>query len=98
MANEIIPKSAKQIQQLENLYERAISLVDEVDGMASMTYSVASAGRAFCGEDQPSEQNIFSVIELLTQDTKLTSALRGLIEELARAAGLEIACEVTNGC
>lgn len=97
MAEQIISKSKEQIQHLQNVYEHANAAIEELEDQCSKVYSIATAGWSYVGEDAPVEQNIFSVIELLSRNTTPMNLLRELVAELAKSAGLSIEIGANHG-
>ena len=96
MALKIITERAFEQHSIESLHEHAMHVLDELNEEQSKVYAVASAGRAFVGEDAVTEKHLFSVIETLCGDVILTNAMRGLIAELAERAGSTWVKEAAN--
>lgn len=72
--------------QVLQLRERALQIINELGEETSRVYAVASAGRAFVGEDAVTEQHLFEVIQGLVERTSLQQTLEGMVKEMASLA------------
>ena len=75
----------------------ALSLLNEWSGEQEKIYCVASGGKAYCDDSTVVQRNLFWVIEDIAESTALCSRLRGLINDLARAAGSDYVEGASHG-
>lgn len=68
------------------LRERALGILEDMSEQASKVYAVASAGRAFVGDDAVTEQHLFEVIQDMLASTSLQTTLKQVIDDLAAQA------------
>ncbi|WP_432731449.1 hypothetical protein [Variovorax sp. W6] len=70
------------------VHEHALEVLNELRDEQDKAFSIAFAGTQCCAkDDEILPRNIFSVIEGMLADGRLIGSLRGLINELAVAAG-----------
>ncbi|MBB3637147.1 hypothetical protein [Variovorax atrisoli] len=70
------------------VHEHALEVLNELRVEQDKAFSIAFAGTQCCAkDDEILPRNIFSVIEDMLADGRLIGSLRGLINELAEAAG-----------
>lgn len=88
MASRIIASTPKD--DAATLHAYAISALQEWRNELEKLFAVAAAGRIYCGESQPIQQNLFGLIEDMLADVALGNLIRERIDALARLAGAEV--------
>lgn len=97
MSSKIIPEDQFKGQGVDFLLSAALAAIQEEEDRQSMVYSVATAGRCLCGDEDITQGRVFEAIETLLEASVVTNALRRYVTELARRAGLESVTGARHG-